>query len=63
MSLYLDGKKYKIALNKEYVKFILPTSGGGQEPQGEYLKSFDNYILMSADNLYLIPKEMNNSGE
>lgn len=60
MSLYLDGKKYKIALNKEYVKFILPISGGGQEPQGEYLKSFDNYILMSADNLYLIPKGSEN---
>ena len=64
MVLYLNGHKHKIYLNNKAVKINMISPGGGDVPveptYGEGLMSSDNYILMSLDDLYLIPKGSEN---
>ena len=53
MGIYLGNKQVKLIVNntvsKLYIEILIDNS--------KKLLSFDNYILKSSDNYYLIPKE------
>lgn len=53
MKIYLGDKQVKLIINDTVSKLYIGSSTLG----GEELLSFDNYILKSSDNYYLISKE------
>jgi hypothetical protein len=53
MGLYIGNKQVKLIVNNTVNKLYIETS----IENSKKLLSFDNYILKSSDNYYLIPKK------